>query len=383
MTTSDEVNMVACSLAKALGARRTVARVRNPEYSGYLVTSARSAVAPRRVVTPETLGISLFVNPDLITAQEIVDILSSLHTAPLVEFADGRVQAREFRVDNGEIAGKSISKLKFPKPCTIAAIVRSNNVLLPKGDEVLKDEDRVWVIAAREDIDEIGAVFGRPVPKARNIVILGGQHTGFRVAQMAEKRGIRVKVIEPDAVLCLQLSEQLERAEVVQGTGTDQNVLIEEGVPSADAFMATTSNDELNILVSIVAKSLGAKRSLTLVEKPEYISLAESVGVDVAVSPLLLAASKITRLVRSPAVVSVSFLVGMQMEAVEYSVNQSARIGNKRPAEAGIPDGVKVGAIVRSNKVIIPQKDTIIQPGDRVILVGLAPDIRIAEKLFE
>lgn len=382
-TASDDTNMVVCFLAKALGTKRTVARVRNPEYSGYLVASAKSSIAPRRVVTPETLGITLLVNPDLIAAQEILDILSSYYTAPIAEFADGRVQAREFRVENAEMADKPIRDLAFPKPCSVAVVIRADNVLMPRGDEIIKEGDHVWVVAAKENMNQVGATFGKPAPQAKNIVILGAEHTGFRLAQLAEKRNMRVKLIDPDAARCQRAAEQLERTVVMESTGTDKDVLIDEGVPSSDAFVAATSNDELNILVALLAKNLGTRRSLVLVEKPQYVPLAEAVGLDVVISPLLLTASKVARLVRSSAVLSVSFLGGMQIEAVEFLANQNTPIVNHPLKEVQLLEGVVLGAIVTTNSVTIPRTDSVVKPGDHVIAFGLPSAIRALEKLFE
>jgi trk system potassium uptake protein TrkA len=353
ITGNDETNMVTCFLAKELGAKRTVARVRNPEYTGYVVGPSDSAMAPRRVFRPKTVGIDLFINPDIIAAADMVNILSSFYTTPLEEFAGGRVQVRGFRVENEQIINKSICEVTFPKPCLPAAVVRPKEVIIPAGDTTVKGDDRIWVVASKEAMDELGVVFSERRTPAKSIIILGGEHVGFRLAQELERRDVRVK-------------------------------LFEEGVSSADAFVATTRNDELNILTALLAKNLGANRSLVQVERPQYIPLAEAVGVDVAVSPLLLAASRIVQQARSDAVVSVALLAGSpQMAAIEFIINQSARVVNKTVADVVLPKQATIGAIVRESTTIIPPTDEVIQPGDHVIIVCLQSLITTVEKLFE
>ncbi len=382
-TVSDEVNMVACLLAKALGTKRTVARVRNPEYTGYLVTDAKSPVGRRRVVTPQTLGISLFVNPDVMAAEEIVDILSSLYTTSMEEFADGRVQVREFIVQGEAVVDKPLSAVVFPRPCVVAAILRSSEVLMPPGDEVLQEDDRLLVVSSKEAADEMEAAFGQTKAKAKRVMILGGEHVGFRLAQLLEKRAIAVKLVEPDPARSHEVAGLLTRTEVVQGEGTDSEFLLDEGVTSADAFIAATTDDEFNILIALLAKNLGAGRSLAVVERAQYVALAQAIGLDVVVSPLSLAAARVVRLVRSPAVVTLAFLAGSRVEAIEFSAGENARIANRRLEEVEMPQGAVVGAIVHGAQTVIPQGDSVVQPGDQVVVLCLPSAVPDVERLFE
>jgi len=382
-TVSDEVNMVACLLAKALGTKKTVARVRNPEYTGYLVTDAKSPVGRRRVVTPQTLGISLFVNPDIMAAEETVNILASLYTTSMEEFAEGRIQVREFIAQSEAMVDRPLKDIVFPRPCVVAAIVRPTEVIVPPGDEVLHEDDRLLVVSSKEAGDELEAAFGQTGPKAKRVVILGGERVGFRLAQLLEKRAIAVKLIEPDPARSHEVAGLLSRTEVVQGEGTDSDFLIDEGVPSADAFIAATTHDELNILIALLAKSLGAGRSLAVVERAQYVALAEAIGLDVVVSPLSLAAGRVVRLVRSPAAVALSFLAGSRVEAIEFAVGENARIANRRCEEVEMPRGAVIGAIVRGAQAVIPQSDTVVQAGDHVVVVSLPSAVPDVERLFE
>lgn len=383
ITGSDETNMITCFMAKELGANKTVARVRNPEYSGYLVVGAKSPYAPRKVVRPRSLGIDLFVNPEIEAAKEIVSILSSLYVTPVEEFADGRVQVREFRVERGAVVDKPLSNIAFPRSCVVAMLVRPEEIKVPSNDEIIKRGDHVYVLTAKKDMDELGAIFNQPKLPTKTVVILGGGHIGFHVAEELEKRGMQVKILEKSATRCQELTARLKRTVVVQDEGTDRDSLIEEGIPSSDAFIAATGDESLNILAGLVAKNLGVSRGVVLVDKPEYIPLAEAVGVDVAVSPLLLCGSRITRFILHGGAVSVALLGNEQAQAIEFIASPTARITKQRGKDVKLPKGAIMGAITHGDTVMIPPGDSIVEPGDHVVIVSLLSAIPSVEKLFK
>ncbi len=268
VTNSDETNMLTCFIAKELGAGTTAARIRNPEYSGYFVTSGKSPSAPRKVIRPKSLGIDVFINPEVEAAKEIMSILSSFYSTPIESFANGLIQIREFRVEKGTIVDKPLGDITFPKPCVVAAIIRAGEIIMPNAGEVIKQDDRIYLVASREFMDELGERFAQPQRPAKSVVIMGGGRVGFLVAEGLQRRGVLVKIIEETIGRCQEVAAKLERVAVVQGDGTDRDFLIEQGVPSADAFVATTESDELNILCGLLAKNLGVSRSLILVNKP-------------------------------------------------------------------------------------------------------------------
>ena len=383
VTNSDETNMVTCFMAKELGAGTTAARIRNPGYSGYFVAPAKSAMAPRKIVRPKSLGIDVFINPEAEAAKEIMDILSGFYSTPVENFANGLIQIREFRVEGEALVDKALGDIAFPKPCVVAAIVREGGIVMPNADEVITEGDSVYLIAPREFMDELGKMFSQPKRPARKVVILGGGRIGFLTAEGLGRRGVKVKVIENDLDLCQEIAAQLEETEVQQGDGTDRNFLIEQGVPSADAFVATTESDEINILCGLLAKNLGVPRSLVVINKPGYIPLAEAIGVDVAALPALLAADKITRFVLRGGVISTALLEGQQLEAIEFVTSPQAHIANKKITEAGLPKEAVAGAIVRNELVIIPPGDSVVKPGEHVIIVAPLSAIPSVEKLFQ
>jgi trk system potassium uptake protein TrkA len=382
VTNSDETNMITCFIAKELGARMTVARVRNPEYSGYFIGTASSPSAPRKVVRPKTFGVDFFINPVSEAAREIVTILSGFYSTPVESFADGLVQIREFRAERETVTDRPVSGITFPKPCLIVAVLRAEGIFIPSADEVIKPGDRVYLIASREHLDEIGEMFAEPQHPAKSVVVLGGGRVGVLVAEGLRDEGISVKIIEKSLSRCQEIAPKLEGVSVVQGDGTDRDFLVEQGVPLADGFVASTESDELNILSGLLAKKLGVSRNLVLVNNPGNISLADAVGVDVAGSPPLLTARKIARFVLHGWAVSVSLLAGEQIQAVEFVARPAIPIINHKVAEAGLPKGVVAGAIIRDSTVIIPPDDSAVHTGDHVVVVSPLNLTPAVERLF-
>ena len=382
VTESDEANMITCFIAKELGARTTVSRVRNPEYSGYFVGGASSPSAPRKVIRPRTFGVDLFINPVAEAAREIVTILSSFYSTPMVTFGNGLVQIREFRAEKEAVVDKAVSDIVFSKPGVVVAILRAEGTFIPKADEIIRQGDRVYVVAPREFMDEIGKLFAEPKHPAKSVVIVGGGRVGVLVADGLREHGISVKIIEKSQSRCQEIAARLEGISVVQGAGTDRDFLVEQGVPTADAFLTSTESDELNILSGLLAKNLGVSRNLTLVNKPSNISLAEAVGVDVAASPPLLTARKITHFVLHGGAISVALLGGEEIQAIEFVTSSTAPLAGRKIVEAGLPKGTIAGAIIRDNAAIIPPNDRVVHAGDHIIIISPLTLTPAVEKLF-
>ncbi len=247
VTNNDETNMVICFIAKELGATRTAARIRNPEYSGYFLAPAKSPLKARKIVRPKSLGIDVYINPEVEIAGEVLSILSSLYSTPVEQFANGLVQIREFRVEDDRLADKKVGEMKFLKPCVIAAIVRGGEITVPTVDEVIRAGDSVHLLAPQKYMNELGQMFSQPQRPARSVAILGGSRIGELVAEGLVHHGIGVKIIEKDLQLSKTIAANIEKATVLNGDGTDRDGLVEQSSSRADAFLATTDNDELNI----------------------------------------------------------------------------------------------------------------------------------------
>ena len=383
VTNNDETNILICFLAKELGAGTTVARIRNPEYSGYFVTAAKSLSQARKVIRPKTLGVNLFINPEVEVAEEIMGVLSSLYPTPVENFAGGRVQIREFRVSEGMLIDQPLADVRFPKPCVIAGLSRDGRTTVPKADEVIRQGDHLYLVAHSESMDEFGNMFARLQRPVRNVAIYGGGRVGFLVADGLEKQGIAVKIIDDSLSRCEDIATRLNGAAVLHGDATDPDFLIEQRIPAADAFVATTDDDELNILCSLLAKNLGVPRTIIQVNKPGYIALAEAVGVDVAVSPLLQVASRISHFILHGGAISAAFLGSKGLQAIEFVTSASAHVVRLDLEEAGLPREAIGGAIVRDNNVIIPPDKNPIQVGDHVIIVSPPATTPAVERLFK
>jgi len=383
VTGTDEVNMITCFMAKELGAKKTIARVRNPEYSGYLLVGGKSPYATRKVVRPRSLGVDLFVNPEIEAAREIVSILSGLYVTPMEEFADGRVQLREFKAESAAVVGKRLNDIPFPRPCVVVMLEHGEQMIVPSGEEKVQKGDRLYLVAARKDMDQLGAIFEVPRRSPRTVVVFGGGTIGFHVAESLEKRGVQVKLIEKSAARSQEISSKLKRAVVIQGGRPDRDLLEDEGVAHSDAFVAATGDESLNILAGLVAKDVGVSRNIVVVDEPEYIALAEAVGVDVAMSPLLICGSRIAHYILHGGAVSVALLGKEDAQVIEFVVGPNARVSKHAIGELEWPKRAVIGAIVRGDAVMEPTDATVIESGDTVIVAALLDEIPNVERLFK
>jgi trk system potassium uptake protein TrkA len=386
---SDEANMVICSMAKEMGTERTIARVRNPEYHSGLrtVVNVDSPDKARKVERPIRMGIDRFVNPEIETAIQIENILSGLYASHARELAGGRVQVRGFKIENGsEMISKTLHVVEkmLLGPCVVALLVHSKEVKVPGGDDVISEGDIIYIVAKKEDMDKLGDVFNYKKKPTRHLIILGGGLIGFHVAEALSKRGIHVKLIEKNKVRSEEISARLRRVEVLHSVGTDHDFLVEQGVKSCDAFIATTGDESLNILVGLLAKSIGAARNIVVVDKPEYLPLAESVGIDVALSPLIIAAEKIISIALHQNSVSTVLLDNEQAQATEFTVSAKAKICGQSKGGVKLPKGAVMAAIIHDNNITVsPAEDEIIQENDHVIIVSLLSTSSAIEKLFK
>ncbi len=381
-TSNDEKNVITCFISKELGAKRTVARIQNPEYPGFFLSPPRSSTGARRIIRPQKIGVDLLVNPEYLAAEHILNTLSSLFVTPVENMADDLVQIAEFTIENEELANVPVRELDFPNPGMIALVARGSEVFVPEKETDLNMGDHLYVISSKKDMGLIGKIFSHQEKPARNVIIAGGSSIGLNVAEGLEKIGSHIKIIEPDKARCMEIAKKLSKTEIVQSEFTSENYLREEGVQSCDAFVAASERDELNILISLLAKKLGTRRSLAVVNSQEYILLAETIGVDIVISPLLLANNAFARFIREPRIRSLVTLASGAAEAIELPIDSETLFLGQTLERIKLPGNVIIGAIVRNGEVIIPKANDTIQNGDRVILVGLKSDILAAEKLF-
>jgi trk system potassium uptake protein TrkA len=230
---------------------------------------------------------------------------------------------------------------------------------------------------------ELGKIFIQKMRTARRVVVLGGSRIGQLIASKLQRNGVKVKIIEPNLELCQELATQLENVDILNGDGTDRAFLIEQGVSSADAFVAVSKNEEINILSALLAKTLGVPRVMIAVSKPGYVPLAEAIGIDVAAIPTILAANKIIRFVLHGGVITASLIESGKLEIIEFVSSAQAATTGKMISEITFPKETTVIAIVHNETIFMPPEDKIIKPGDHVIIATPPESLQAIEKLFK
>ena len=372
-TDSDEVNMITCMMAKKNGVKHTVARIRNVDYA---------------INSPEMLNsemkVDLILNPERITAAEIDHILMTPSALNVDDFADGKVRMFEAKLkENSPYANIPLKNLKIPNDILVAMLFRKHKMIIPRGNDVLLPGDNVYFVGKQEAILVFEQQFTNTYEKLEKALIIGAGRTGRFLAPMLEKQGLMVKVIEKNKERCQMLASMLENGLVLCGDGTDIDLLTEEGVAEADVVVCITEDDKLNLLLALLAKHLGAKKTIVRVTRNEYIELMEKVGVDVVLSSRLLSAGEVLRFVRKGGIVSVSLLEGAQAEALEIIVGAGSEVEGKALRNITLPQECLVCAIVHENEAIIPNGDTVLHANDRIILFAKSELVKSTVPMFE
>jgi trk system potassium uptake protein TrkA len=371
VTDSDEVNLLSCLAARSLGAKRTVARVSSWVY-----------VRGARRVYRDLLNLDLVISPESLAAEEIAKAVKSPAVLSLESFASGKVLVKQLKVGRScKFARKQLKDVSLPEGTLIAGVLRGDAMIVPGGDDAMQVGDSAYVIGRTESMGRMEKLFGVEAPPPQRVVVMGGGEVGFQTAQMLRRSHLDVRIIERDAARCAHLSEYLTGVTVLHGDGTQLSFLKEE-LSGIDLFVGASGDDEVNILSALLAKELGAAKSVVVVNKPDYAPVYERLGVDKAISPRLLTAAAIIRFLRRGDVVSVALLEGGKGEVLEIIAGPKGRILGKRLSEARFPKGALAGAIVRADDVIVPRGDDVIDTGDTVILFVLPGVVEKVEKMF-
>ena len=373
VTDLDEVNMIACMIAKKYGAKKTIARIRDSEYAEGSFEFFSS-----------NIGIDYIINPELVTAVEISKVLKVPAALGVEDYANGKVQLVELRVDpNSKIVGQTLKEAEFPPSVLIAAILRNDKIIIPKGDDILAKGDIVFLLGQTESMEKAEEIIGTALPPVKRVMILGGGRTGLYLAKILESYDMDIELIESDLEQCEYLSSELEKTLVLHGDGSDLDLLYEESAGDADAFIALTNDDKTNFLIALLAKELGAKKTIVQVKRSDYIPILERVaGIDVSISPRIITAAFILKLVRRGDVVSVSLLESDKAEALELEIKNPAPYLDIPLYKVHFPNDTLVGAIVRGEKVIIPNGQDVLKLGDKVVVFALPQQVSKVENFF-
>lgn len=382
LTNSDEVNMVACQVADTLFNIPTkIARVRTPEYLRHR----------EKLFTNASLPIDVLISPEQLVTEHIQRIIEHPDALQVLDFADGKVRLVGVKAyHGGTLVGHALKTLPAHMPgihTRVAAIFREGRAIIPEGDTFIRPDDEVFFIAASKNIRAVMRELRKLDKKVKRLILAGGGNIGTRLAKALEGR-FQVKVIEHNAHIAKRISEQLGRTIVLHGDAADEDLLLEENVEHTDIFCAVTNDDEANILSAMLAKRLGARKVMSLINRPSYVDLVESAGiVDVAISPQQATIGTLLTHVRRGDVVKVHSLrrgAAEAIEAVAHGDRSTSKVVGRRIDEINLPQGTTIGAIVRGDEVIICHHDTVVEAEDHAILF-LVDKRRIheVEQLFQ
>jgi trk system potassium uptake protein TrkA len=380
VTSSDETNMVACQVAYTLFHTPTkIARVRE---SAYLTRSGLFANG--------AIPVDVLISPEQVVTHYIKRLIEYPSALQVIDFAAGKVQMVAVKAYyGGPLVGQQLRQLRTHMPnveTRVAAIFRRDRPIIPQGDTVIEADDEVFFIAAKADIRAVMGEMRRLDESYKRIVIAGGGQIGERLAEAIENR-YQVKIIEMNPARCRHLSDTLNNTVVLQGSSSDRDLLVEENIDNADLFLALTNDDEANIMSSLLAKRLGAKKVMTIINNPAYVDLVQGGEIDVAVSPQLATIGTLLAHVRRGDIVSVHSLRRGAAEAIEIVAHgdaKSSKVVGKAIMHIDLPPGTTIGAITRADQVIIAHDSTVIESGDHVVMFLVDKKyIRDVERLFQ
>ena len=374
VTEHDELNMVACLLGKKYGVKTTVARVRNPEY-----------LEVRDFNFKEAIGIDLIINPERVTALEIAKIVRHPEAMNVDYYAMGKVQMVELEIKKqSPLVGKQIKELDTALPYNIVCIEHRQKILVPRGDDILHEGDRIHLIAQTKEMREVEKMLGFHTPRVEHITILGGGRTGYYLAQILEQSRpeLQIKVIEKDLMRARQISAKLKHTLVIQGDGSDYQLLQEESIGNSDLFVAVTDDDKINVLCSLIASNLGVKKAVCQVKRTDIMPLVEQIGIDTILSPRMLTAGVILKYLRRGDIISVTVFGDDRAEMLELLAQPGSSAVNKELRHIRFPSGSVIGAVMRDERVIIPDGNFQIKAHDRLMVFSMLKSIHKIERLF-
>ena len=380
VTNSDETNMVACQVAYTLFHTPTkIARVREAAY----------LTRGEELFDNDAIPVDVLISPEQVVTNYIKRLIEHPGALQVIDFAEGKAQLVAVKAYyGGPLIGQQLRQLREHMPnvdTRVAAIFRRDRPITPRGDTIIEADDEVFFIAARANIRAVMSEMRRLDESYKRIVIAGGGQIGERLAEAIESR-YQVKIIEMNPARCRYLSDTLDSTVVLQGSASDRDLMLEENIADADLFLALTNDDEANIMSSLLAKRLGAKKVMTIINNPAYVDLIQGGEIDIAISPQLATIGTLLAHVRRGDIVSVHSLrrgAAEAIEAIAHGDSKSSKVIGRSIGEINLPPGTTIGAIIRDEEVLIAHDSTVINAGDHVILFLVdKKHIRDVEKLF-
>ena len=379
VTSIDEVNMIAGMIGKRLGAKMVIARIRSDEFS--------DDNAP---LTPSDLGIDVMIHPELSAAHEIAQLLKRSSASDVINLADDRMQLIGIRLEkNSPLINKSLTEYAASYPdltFRVVAIGRRGRTIIPTGSVKLQNYDQIFILAETQNINAVIKTTGKKEQELNSVMIAGGSGMGSMIAKLLVEdpaKNWSVKLIEPDYDKAEQLAIDMKDIMVLHGNPTDPDLLVTEGINEMDAFIAVTDDEESNIISCLMAKHLEVKKTVALVSKPDFIPLAQTIGLDAVINKKVAASNEIHRYVRRGRVISVTELRGIKAEVIELQATKDSKITKKPIKKQKLPEGCVIGGVLCDGAVEIATGETQVNSGDRVMVFCLPSAVDRVTKLFQ
>lgn len=367
VTDVDEINLISCQIARKYNVLHKIARVNNLQYD-----------VKYSEMDAGDFGADLIINQMSQTAAEVVQLVRTPGSTDIANFSDNEVELVAYRIHPESLLANrhllSLKELEAFQDHLVVAINRDGNTIIPSGKSKLLGGDKIYIIGRADTVSRIAPLVGNYSKKVRKVMIFGGTALGAHLAEEIEKLGMQVALIEPDKDRCFELTGILNKTIVIHGSGSDLNMLKMEGIQSTDVFISVTLNEESNLLACMMAKRNGTRRTMALIQKPEFMQMSSPIGVDVTISPKISTEGAILKYVRKGKVHNVASIKGTDTEVLEIEAEFNSMITAKAIKDLNIPKGVIIGAIKREHHVIIPSGNTQVQAGDRVIIFHLPMD---------
>ncbi len=371
VTDDDEVNLLAALVGKQLGAKRVVARVQGANWA-----------AETDSVQTDYLGVDVIINPVAFVAQELLDITLSHGASDVFSLADGQLELALVEVnDRSPYLDKAFAELRMPADVLAAAIVREDEVVVPRGDNRLLAGDRVYFVGEPAGVLEAEDMFSTR-REARRVCIVGGSEIARRLTGQLLRRGMSVALIEKNRERAEQLAAEFGEARILEGSGTDVSLLRDEDIKRYDLLLALTSKDEVNLMVTLLAKDLGVQTTGCTVHEGAHVSIYQHLGIDIVLSPRLVASDQILRFCRSDATQNLTQLAEGRAEIVNIRVRQDCPLVNKSLSEIEFPRGTLVVGLLRDDLAAVPTGAAVIRAYDVVMMLVLRDSKGALDELF-
>lgn len=375
VTTSETTNLLSAILAKQLGAKKTIARVNNPEY-----------LEKSQVENFQKLGIDQLISPQHLAAQEIERLLQRCSFTDIFEFEEGKISVVGLTIDNtSPLVGKKIRKIDELNPDFSfkgIAILRNHKTIIPRGNTIIQKGDHLYLVTQNKHIDKATTFVGKQLQTVKHIMIIGGTKLALRTAQLLEDK-YAISLVVNNKKTGKQFLEKLQNTLVIIANSSNIDALKEEGLEGMDAFIALTPNSEINIITSLMAEELGVYKTIALVDNVNYTHISQNIGVDTIINKKLIAANEIFRFVRKGKIQAIASLHGVEAEMIEFLIHKKNRLIKHPIRELHLPKEAVIAGVIRGEQSIIPDGDFTFELKDKVIVFSLPEAIYRVEQLFK